>query len=251
MQVLRDIFIWLFITECSTAAPLLSLSFAINSMFVGLDFSRFNLCEKITRTALKCINNSTDDKFLERIELLGKNKNGVGQKLKAFGDIVSSYREAMQRRSTRWETFRRFITFMCALAAFISLVFEVKNRVGFVLVMPYVVILFCHAAYVWLYAWLVLWRFGRLTKAMNKAEKENQPEFDIQACINKLKTDHAALSSSTPATSPVPQKSPAQVSAPVRVERTQKSPSAGHTITIGRPTQSLPRRPPSTAFPWE
>lgn len=242
---------WLFITECSTSAPLLSLCFAINSMFVGLDFSRFNLCERITRTALKCINNSTDDKFLERIELLRKNKNGIGQKLKAFSDIVSKYREAMQSRSIGWDVFRRIVTSLCALSAFLLLAFEVKNRIGLVLVLPYVVILFCHAAYVWLYAGLVLWRFGRLTKAMNEAEKESQSEFDMAACINKLKADRAALSPSTPATSSVPQKQPAQVSAPVRVERTPKSPSAGHTITIGRPTQSLPRRPPSTAFPWK
>ncbi len=242
---------WLFITECSTAAPLLSLCFAINSIFVGLDFSRFNLCAWITRTALKCINNSTDDKFLERIELLGKNKNGVGQKLKAFGDIVSKYREAMQGRSIWWDVFRRIVTSLCALSAFLLLAFEVKNRIGLVLVLPYVIILFCHAAYVWLYAWRVLRRFGSLTKAMNEAEKESQAEFNMAACINKLKADRAALSPSPTASSPVPQKPPAQVSAPVRTAQSTKSSPAGHTITIGRPAQSLPRRPPPTTFPWK
>ncbi|MBO7683616.1 MAG: hypothetical protein J6T51_02695 [Kiritimatiellae bacterium] len=251
MQMLRDVYIWLFVTECSTAAPLLSLSFAINSMFVGLDFSRFNLCKKITRTALKCIDNSTDDKFLERTELLGKNKNGVGQKLKAFSDIVSKYREAMQSRSIWWDVFRRIVTSLCALSAFLLLAFEVKNRIGLVLVLPYVIILFCHAAYVWLYAWLVLRRFGSLTKAMNEAEKESQSEFDISACIKKLKADRAALSSSTTASSPVPQKPPSQVSAPVRAAQSTKSPPAGHAIAIGRSAQSLPRRPPPTAFPWK
>lgn len=246
--MLRDMYIWLFITECSTAAPLLSLSFAINSMFVGLAFSRFNLCEWITRTALKCINNSTDDRFLERIELLGKNKSGIGQKLKAFSDIVSRYREAMQSRSPGWETFRRIVTFLCALAAFVLLAFEVKTRIGFALVLPYAIILFCHAVYVWLYAGRVWWRFNRLTRAMDRAEKENQPEFDIQACINKLKTDHAALAPSKPTASFVPQKSlpHPQVASPGPSITVTRFPSS-HPIPTGRMIPPLHRRPYSSS----
>ncbi len=239
--MLREIYIWLFCAECSTFAPLLTLSFAINSTFFGLAFSRFNLCEWITRTALKCINNSTDDKFLERIELLGKSKNGIGQQLKAFSDIVSKYRETMQSRSPKWEAFRRFVTFICALSAFVLLAFAVKTRIGFALVLPYVVILICHAAYVWLYAGLVLWRFGRLSKAMNKAEKESQSAFDISACISKLKADHAALSPSVAPAPPAPQKPPAQPQAPTRPTRASTPHLAGHYITIG--STSAPPHP--------
>ncbi len=249
--MLREIYTWLFSAECSTAAPLLTLSFAINSTFFGLTFSRFNLCEWITRTALKCINNSTDDKFLERIELLGKNKNGIGQQLKSFSDIVSKYRAAMQSRSVGWEVFRRIVTSVCALSAFVLMAFEVKTRIGFTLVLPYVVILFCHAGYVWLYAGRVWLQFRSLTKVMDKAEKESQSEFNISACINKLKADHAALSPSADASSPAPQQPPTQPQAPARPTRTPTPQPAGCSISIGRPGQPLPRRPQSPYCSWK
>lgn len=187
-------FRWLFISECATATSLLSLSFAINSIFTGLSLSRFNLCTWMKRKALKCIDNSVNDKFLAKVERLGKDHKDISKQLERFSDQVECYRSSMSSESRGWELFRRTVTVICATAAFIIMAFESKTRIGFALVCPYIIFLLGHAVWVWCRTRGVLKSFKALVKAMDKIESDSTEEFDMTACINKLKENHHALS---------------------------------------------------------
>ena len=196
MGTVTAICVWLFVAECTTADSLLSLGFAINIAFMGLSLSRFNLCERIKNVALKCLESSTGANFLQRLEHYGKGNKEIGKRLKKYSDLTSGYSTAMRNRSKKWEIARLSLTFLCAFASFVLLAFEVKTRIGLVLGLSYIVILFAHALYVLIYTARVWWCYRRLIKAMDKVERENQPTFDMAECIESLKANHKALSPS-------------------------------------------------------
>ena len=185
---------WLFADDCKTSAPLLSLSFAINSTFTGLALSRFNMCEWMKRKALKCIDDSVGDKFLANVERLGKDNNDIQRQLIDYQKNVTQYRTAMQNGSATWEWVRRITTSACAFTAFMLLAFEANTRIGVALVLPYLLLLFGHALWVWIRTRRVSKSFKVLATAMDNAAQSNHPAFDLNDCVKKLKAEHKALS---------------------------------------------------------
>ena len=185
---------WLFVDKCSTATSLLSLSFAINSIFTGLSLSRFNLCAWIRRRAGKCIAGVADGRFLEKVELLAKEAPDIGQRLNEFSDKFEHYTATLMAEPARWDLMRRAITVLCASAAFVAVAFEVGTRLGFFLVCPYLLFLFGHA--MWALAWFISIKisYNRLLNAMDKAEKNKSAVFEAAACISRLKASRDALS---------------------------------------------------------
>ena len=183
---------WLFVTKCTTAAPLLSLSFAINSIYTGISLSRLNLSEWMCGKIVECIDGVADDKFLRKVEQAGKENKDLGQKLKEFSDKVERFTTAIRDVSSILEETCRIITICCAAAAFFLMAFEVKTRIGFVLVFQYLVILFGHAIWMLALTYKVKSGYKDLGKAM-EAIKNGQAEFDVNACINNLKKQREDL----------------------------------------------------------
>lgn len=193
-HVILSFFKWLLVDACKTSAPLLSLSFAINSIFTGLSLSRFNMCEWMKRKAIKCIDDSVNDKFLANVELLGKGNTDILLQLGNFQKNVTQYRASMQSGSATWEWVRRITTIVCAIAAFILMAFEINTRIGVALVLPYVFLLLGHALWVWKRTRKIQKGFARLKAAMGDTSEKATPVFDLDGCIKKLKAEHRALS---------------------------------------------------------
>lgn len=196
-HVILSFYKWLLVDACKTSAPLLSLSFAINSIFTGLSLSRFNMCEWMKRRALKCIDDSVNDKFLASVERLSKDNNDIQRQLSDYQRDVTQYRAAMQSGSAAWEWIRRITTIACAAAAFMLMAFEVNTRIGVALVLPYMLLLVGHALWVWKRTRKIQKGFARLKAAMGDTAKGDHPNFDLDGCIKKLKAEHRALSPKT------------------------------------------------------
>ena len=184
---------WLFVDECTTATTLLSMSFSINTIFTGLSLTRFNISLWINHWAMQAINNTINDKFLEKLESLGRDNKNLCEKLQKFSQQDEKYKKLIQSEPTNWELIRRGVTIACAITAFIMVSFEPQNRIGIVLVCPYLIFLLFHALWVGLRTGLMKLSFGSLTKAMDKAEKNTSEAFDMDDCIKKLRENHQAL----------------------------------------------------------
>lgn len=187
---------WLFVDECSTATSLLSLSFSVNSVFAGLSLSRFDLCGGLRKKAVKCIDGIADDKIVGRIELLRKVTPSLDRKLLEFVKKADKCKTALQTEASVWEKSRLWITVCCAVAAFLMIAFEINTRIGFVLVLPYFLVLLFHFACVRRHVRQVKKGYDELLGAMSDAEQEVQNPFNSSDCISRLKADIAAISSS-------------------------------------------------------
>jgi len=184
---------WLFVNDCSTAESLLSLSFAINSIFTGLAFSRFNLFGWIERIARDCVSQSTDARFLKKLERLSKVNENLRKELAEYSVIVGRFQDAVTTGLTRWEWFRRSISIFSAIMAFVMLAIECKSRMGVALVLPYILLLVAYATRLALITYRVRHGFRRLDAAMGLADEKDEIHFEVSDCIQKLKESRLAL----------------------------------------------------------
>lgn len=191
---------WLFISECRNASALLSLSFAVNLTFAKSSLSRLNPCVAMGRLALKWVRDTLDDKFLSEIVRLGKGDKKVAQKLVAHSLMMEQFVAAMEEDGAlRWGRARQWSAICFAVIAFVLMAFDVRTRVGVALVLPYLILLLCHA--IWTVALTAKVMFSRrgLLKAKYEAEKSKRDIVDVAACANRLMTARKALSPQTDA----------------------------------------------------
>ena len=184
---------WLFLDECETATTLLSMSFAINSIFTGLSFSSFNICDWMKRKAHKCMEDSVDAGFLADVERVGKENKDVCRLLAKYSETVNRYRSAMQNWSPKWEWTRRITTIGCAASAFVLVAFEVHTRLGVVLGLPFVTMLLLHLVWIVHRSLRVSFVFKKLRRAMDELKKTKNDAFEIETYIKGIKSDIEAL----------------------------------------------------------
>ena len=186
---------WLFVDECSTATSLLSLSFSVNSVFAGLSLSRFDLCGGLRKKAVECIDGIADGNIVERIELLGKNTPSLNREFVNFVNNADNCKAALQTGLSIWEKSRLWVTICCAGAAFFMIAFEVRTRIGFVLVLPYFIVLLFHFRFVWKQVKPLRKGYNDLIKAMGDAELNARNGFDAADYVKRLKADLETISS--------------------------------------------------------
>ena len=184
---------WLFVARCSTSADLLALSFAINAILTGLSIAKYNLCPHVKQFAVWCISKSTDDKFLARLESLGKDHKILARFARVFSITAEWCRKLILADSKKLEVLKRALTSVPALSAFIILAFEPTSRIGVALVLPYVIFVILHFLFALFVVFVVFVLSLFLSLAMKIAGREKKPEPDIGDSIAQLKSTRAAL----------------------------------------------------------
>ena len=178
---------WLFVTKCTTAAPLLSLSFAINSIYTGISLSRFNLANLANQKAAKCIDSIANDKFLAKIEKLGKENKDVLKELYEFCEKIGRYTDSLNVKLSAWEVVNRLVAICCAATAFVWMAFEPETRISMLLVLPYLLILLIYLIRVWCRYIIIKSGYQKLLQSMERAAKDEDDEFDPAIIKNKFK----------------------------------------------------------------
>lgn len=184
---------WLFEAECKSSADLLALSFAINAILTGLSIAKYNLCPHIKQFAVWCISKSTDDKFLARLESLGKDHKVLVKFARAFSTAAEWCRKLILAESKALEMIKRALTSMSALAAFIILAFDPTSRIGVALVLPYVLFVILHFIFALIVVLAVFILSLFLSLAMKIAGREKKEDPGIGDSIAQLKKTRAAL----------------------------------------------------------
>ena len=188
---------WLFEVKCTTAADLLAMRFAINAVLTGLSIAKYNLCSHVKLLAVWCISKSTDDKFLERLERLGKDHKVLAKFARAFSNTAEWCRKLILADSKKLEMLKRTLTSVSALAAFVILAFEPTSRIGVALVLPYVMFVILHFLFALIVVLAVFVLALILSLAMKIAGREKKPEPDICDSIAQLKITRSALPKTT------------------------------------------------------
>lgn len=179
---------WCFVDECSTATALLSLSFAINSIFAGLSLSRFNITVWMKNKACKYIAGIAGAEFLEKLERFGKDNKEIEQKLQAFANHVEQFTLSLQDNISRWNHACRLVTICCAVVSVLLIAFETKTRIGLTLPVPCLLLLLLYAICSWIRSVGIKVRYWKLRDAMREAEKSSKDEFNQDACLKKIKS---------------------------------------------------------------
>ena len=190
---LRNMGQWLFFAECKNAGSLLSVSFAVNS--TNFSLSRFNLCAWLRRKVSRWVKDTLDDQFLTDIGRLGKGNEKVAAKLGAHSSSMECFVKAMETGPAEWERSLRKVTTCCAFLSFICMAFDIRTRIGVVLISPYLVFLLGHTVWTLIQTGRVVVSRRELLKAKDEAERKEQHKFDVDACTDKLRAVRTALSS--------------------------------------------------------
>lgn len=185
---------WLLENQCKTADSLLSISFAINTIFTGLSFSRFSLFVWMEKRAIDCVKRSSDASFLEKIERLSQDSKKLRKQLSNYSCTAAKFLAAMTSGSRAWEGVGRMTSALSAIAAFVLLAFESNTRIGVCLTFPYVILLIVHFGWVFLITYRVKRCFGKLSQALNAASEEEASRFEVSDCIKRLRESQDALS---------------------------------------------------------
>lgn len=193
IAALSTLWHWLWSAKCSTAADLLALSFAINAILTGLSIAKYNLCAHVRALAVWCLDKSTGDKFLERLERLGKAHKMLAKFAYVFSKTAGFSRMVIMSDPQWLEWFKRAITSGSAIAAFVILAFEPNSRIGLLLVLPYAIIVLVHFAVALILVIVVSMLSVLLFLAMCFVDRKKKPETDIGDSITLLKEIRAAL----------------------------------------------------------